>query len=74
MLAWLPDDVDEARVVDAAAAAGIALGSLAARRIEPGPGGLVFGYGVIAEGAIEPGVERLAGIVAATRAGGQVRA
>ncbi len=71
VLAWLPDDVDEARVVDAAAAAGIALGSLAARRIEPGPGGLVFGYGVIAEGAIEPGVERLAGIVAASRAAGR---
>ena len=64
VLAWLPDDVDEARVVEEAAAAGIAIGALAARRIAPGPGGLIFGYGVIAETAIEPGVRRLAGIVA----------
>jgi GntR family transcriptional regulator/MocR family aminotransferase len=70
VLAWLPDDVDESRIVDEAAVAGIALGSLASRRIEPGPGGLIFGYGVIAEGAIEPGVERLAGIIAASRAAG----
>ena len=67
VLAWLPDDVDEARIVEAAEAAGIALGSLATRRIEPGPGGLIFGYGVIAEAAIEPGIERLAGIIAANR-------
>ena len=67
VLAWLPDDVDETAIVDAAAAAGIALGSLASRRIAPGPGGLVFGYGVITEGAIEPGVERLAGLVAQGR-------
>jgi GntR family transcriptional regulator/MocR family aminotransferase len=67
VLAWLPEDVDEVRVVDAAAAAGIAIGSLAARRIEPGPGGLIFGYGVIAEGAVEPGIERLAEIVAEVR-------
>ncbi len=68
VLAWLPDDVDEVRIVEEAAAAGIAIGSLASRRIEPGPGGLIFGYGVIAEGAIEPGIERLAGIIAASRA------
>ncbi len=67
VLAWLPDDVDEAGVVEAAAEAGIALGGLAARRIEPGPGGLIFGYGVIAQAAIEPGIARLAGIVAANR-------
>ena len=67
VLAWLPDDVDEAAVVEAAAEAGIALGGLAARRIAPGPGGLIFGYGVIAQASIEPGIARLAGIVAANR-------
>jgi GntR family transcriptional regulator / MocR family aminotransferase len=67
VLAWLPDDVDEAAVVEAAAGAGIALGGLAARRIAPGPGGLIFGYGVIAQASIEPGIARLAGIVAAYR-------
>jgi GntR family transcriptional regulator/MocR family aminotransferase len=67
VLAWLPDDVDEAAVVEAAAEAGIALGGLSARRIAAGPGGLIFGYGVIAQAAIEPGIARLAGIVAANR-------
>ena len=69
VLAWLPDDVDEAAVVEAAAEAGIALGGLSARRIAPGPGGLIFGYGVIAQASIEPGIARLAGIVAANRGG-----
>ena len=67
VLAWLPGDVDEAAVVAEALASGIAVGSLATRRIAPGPGGLIFGYGVIAEPAIEAGVARLAGIVAANR-------
>ncbi len=67
VLAWLPDDVDEAAVVAGAQASGIAIGSLATRRIAPGPGGLIFGYGAIAEPAIEPGIARLAGIVAANR-------
>jgi GntR family transcriptional regulator/MocR family aminotransferase len=67
VLALLPHDVDEAAVVEDAAKAGIALGGLGARRIAPGPGGLIFGYGVIAEAAIEPGIARLAGIVAANR-------
>jgi GntR family transcriptional regulator/MocR family aminotransferase len=67
VLAWLPDDVEEGAVVEAAAEAGIALGGLSARRIAAGPGGLIFGYGVIAQAAIEPGIARLAGIVAANR-------
>ncbi len=62
VLAWLPDEIDEARLVERAANAGIALGALAARRIAPGPGGLIFGYGIIADGAIEPGVRELAAI------------
>jgi GntR family transcriptional regulator / MocR family aminotransferase len=65
VLAWLPDGVDELALVERAADAGIAIGALSARRIAPGPGGLIFGYGMIAEGAIEPGVERLATIMAA---------
>jgi GntR family transcriptional regulator / MocR family aminotransferase len=63
VLAWLPDGLDEAAVVDAAATAGIRLQGVGPRRgaSDRGrPGGLTFGYGVIAEGAIEPAVIRLA--------------
>jgi GntR family transcriptional regulator / MocR family aminotransferase len=62
VLAWLPDDVDEAALVAAADADGIAVGALGPRRIAPGPGGLIFGYGVIDEHAIEPGIRQLARI------------
>jgi GntR family transcriptional regulator/MocR family aminotransferase len=67
VLAWLPDVVDEARVVAEAAAAGIGIAPLASRRVEAGPAGLIFGYGGIAEGSIDAGIERLAGVIAANR-------
>jgi len=65
VLARLPPDVtvDDARVVEAAAAAGIGLGALSTRRVEPGPGGLVFGYGVIDVGSIDDGIRRLADVI-----------
>ena len=67
VLAWLPPDVDEdapspTRPRPASPSAGSRR-----RRIAPGPGGLIFGYGVIREPAIEPGIARLAGIVANNR-------
>ncbi len=68
VLAWLPGDVDEDALIAAAAGAGIAVGGLTPRRIAPGPAGLIFGYGAIAEGSIQPGVERLAGILEGVRA------
>lgn len=69
VLAWLPDDLDEAALIDAAAVEGIGFSGVTSRRIAPGSPALVFGYGSIAEGAIEPGVARLAGVIATMRGG-----
>lgn len=66
VLAWLPDDLNEPRIVEGAHLAGIAIADLASRRLGPGPGGLIFGYGGITEGAIDAGVRRLADVIAAT--------
>jgi GntR family transcriptional regulator/MocR family aminotransferase len=63
VLAWLPDGADERAIVRDAAAAGIGIAGLATRRVEPGPAGLIFGYGAIAEGAIEDGVRRLGAVI-----------
>jgi GntR family transcriptional regulator / MocR family aminotransferase len=73
VLAWLPTDgpdVDESAILAAADAAGIGLAGVASRRIAPGPPALVFGYGVIDESAIEPGIRTLAEVIARTRGGG----
>ena len=64
LLAWLPSEVDEAAVLEAAAAAGIGLSGVTSRRVAPGPAGLIFGYGAIAEGAIDEGIRRLADVIA----------
>jgi GntR family transcriptional regulator/MocR family aminotransferase len=64
VLALLPPDLDEAAVVARAREAGIALSGLTPRRIAPGPPGLIFGYGAIAEGAIDGAIQQLARIVA----------
>jgi GntR family transcriptional regulator/MocR family aminotransferase len=65
VLAWLPDgrDLDESAILAAADVAGIGLAGITSRRIAPGPAGLVFGYGAIAEAAIEPGIRRLAEVI-----------
>jgi GntR family transcriptional regulator/MocR family aminotransferase len=63
VLAWLPDGADESRIVADAAAAEIGITGLAARRVTPGPPGLIFGYGVIGGRAIEEGVRRLAAAI-----------
>jgi GntR family transcriptional regulator/MocR family aminotransferase len=67
VLAYLPSGLDEAEIIDAAAAAGIGLAGLSPRRVAPGPPGLIFGYGAIAEGAIDEGVRRLTEVVGAIR-------
>lgn len=64
VLAWLPPDLDEDRIVTESLAAGIGISGLGPRRIAPGPGGLIFGYGGIRESAIEDGVRRLAAVIA----------
>ena len=55
--AWLPPDLAsaEAGIVAAADRAGIAVASVSIRRVAPGPGGLLFGYGVIDEDRIDDG-------------------
>jgi GntR family transcriptional regulator/MocR family aminotransferase len=69
VLAWLPPDLDETAVIEAAAGAGIRLQGVGPRHTRMGEpsGGLTFGYGVIAEPAIEPGVTRLAEVFATVR-------
>ena len=69
VLATLPDWLDEAAIVDRAAEVGIGLSGVSPRRIEPGPPGLIFGYGAIAETAIDPAIRRLAEVV--TTVGGR---
>ena len=76
LVAWLPDDLDEAEVIAAAARAGVAVAGVTPYRLSPAPrGGLIFGYSDLAERQIADGVERLARAVATTLtpAGGPVR-
>ena len=77
LLAWLPPDLDEAAVLAAADRAGIGLAGVTGRRVAPGPGGLIFGYGGIAEAAIDAGVRRLAEVIGDARSvppdGGRAR-
>jgi GntR family transcriptional regulator/MocR family aminotransferase len=66
LLAWLPDGTDERAVVGAAVGASVGLNGLTRRRFVPGGrGGLIFGYGTIAERDIEPGIRTLAEALAA---------
>ena len=70
VLAWLPAELDEATIVDAAGRAGISLyGVGRGLSGRAGPGGLTFGYGTLAESAIEPAIERLAAVIGDVRAG-----
>jgi GntR family transcriptional regulator/MocR family aminotransferase len=60
VLAWLPSGVDENAVLRAAGEAGIWLETLGGSWIGDGnPGGIIFGYGSIAETAIDAGIRRL---------------
>ena len=68
VLAWLPANLDEAAIVRAARADGIAIEGLATRLIRrPGPGGLIFGYGSISEDDMDRAVRRLAVAVERSR-------
>lgn len=62
VVAWLPAGVDEAVVIDRAAAAGVAIDGVspyyAAGRA--GPGGLLFGYGTLTETEIDEGIRLIA--------------
>ena len=62
VIAWLPSGVDEAAVVERAAAAGVRLYGLrqyhSAR--QDAPGGLLFGYGAVTEAEIDEGIRLVA--------------
>lgn len=61
LVAWLPDGVDEAEAVAAAADHGVAIAGLTPYRLEPSrQGGLIFGYSDLDSTAIRRGVRLLA--------------
>jgi GntR family transcriptional regulator/MocR family aminotransferase len=64
LVTWLPPDVDEAAVVEAAARAGVGIEGVTPYRISrPGPGGLIFGYATVNEHTIAEGVDILARVM-----------
>ena len=73
LVAWLPPDVVEQRVVEEAARHGLAIAGVSPYRIAPGRGGLVFGYSDVNERAIRWGVRLLADAVEALRGNDALR-
>ncbi|GLZ60793.1 MULTISPECIES: MocR-like pyridoxine biosynthesis transcription factor PdxR [Micromonospora] len=72
VVAWLPQDLDEASVVAAAARRGLVVQGVSRYRVSPaGLGGLIFGYATLTERSIADGMEVLAAAIAEVRA--QVR-
>lgn len=66
VLAWLPDDRDERATTGAAVAVGVGVNGVTRRRFQPGGrGGLIFGYGMITERDVEPGIRALAEAISA---------
>jgi GntR family transcriptional regulator/MocR family aminotransferase len=64
LVTWLPSDLDEAAVVEAAALRGVGVYGVAPYRIgSEGPGGLIFGYATLNERLIAEGVGILADTV-----------
>jgi GntR family transcriptional regulator/MocR family aminotransferase len=70
LVTWLPGDLDEAALVDAAARRGLGVYGIAPYRISSdGDGGLIFGYATLDERAIVEGVDMLAEVIAVIRSG-----
>lgn len=68
VLAWLPPDVDEARLVSEARRRGVGVDAVGTYRIAgPGPAGLIFGYAHVPDAAIDDGVRRIAAALATVR-------
>jgi GntR family transcriptional regulator/MocR family aminotransferase len=68
LVAWLPPDLDETTVVDAAARRGLGIYGVAPYRISPrGRGGLIFGYATLNERVIAEGIGILADVVSELR-------
>jgi GntR family transcriptional regulator/MocR family aminotransferase len=69
VVTWLPSDLDEPTLVDAAALRGVGAYGLQPYRLRPGRPGLLFGYGNVAPAAIRDGIALLAEAVGAIRSG-----
>jgi GntR family transcriptional regulator/MocR family aminotransferase len=70
LVAWLPQDLEEAAVIAAAAREGVAVAGVTPYRLSPAPrGGLIFGYSNLNERAITNGITRLAQAVSGLREG-----
>ena len=68
LVAWLPEDLDEGEVIEAAAGESVAVAGVAPYRIAPSPrGGLIFGYSNLSDRAIADGIARLGRAVAGLR-------
>jgi GntR family transcriptional regulator/MocR family aminotransferase len=69
LVAWLPDDVEEAVLVERAAAVGVGITGITPYHFADrgGPGGLLFGYGMVNEAQIDEGIRLVAGEMAALR-------
>ena len=68
LVAWLPQDLDEATVITAAAREGVAVAGVSPYRLSPAPrGGLIFGYSNLNEQTITDGITRLARAVSNLR-------
>jgi GntR family transcriptional regulator/MocR family aminotransferase len=78
VLAWLPRGIEESVLLRSAGEAGIWLETLVESRIaDGGPGGIIFGYGSVAETSIDESIGRLAAITRghpATRSTSKVNA
>jgi len=61
LVAWLPQNLEEAAVIAAAAREGVAVAGVTPYRLSPAPrGGLIFGYSNLNERTITEGITRLA--------------
>lgn len=71
LVAYLPDDLDEAAVVDVAARRGLAVYGLAPYRVSrDGRPGLIFGFATLSTRTITEGIDALADVIAALRGRG----
>jgi GntR family transcriptional regulator/MocR family aminotransferase len=70
LVAWLPDDLSEAAVVEAAARRGLGVYGVGPYRMSSGgPGGLIFGYSTLSERTITEGIGVLAEVIDEVRSG-----
>jgi GntR family transcriptional regulator/MocR family aminotransferase len=71
VVAWLPEDLDEIAVIEAARREGVEVAGVSPYRLAPGGrGGLIFGYSHLTGRAIADGVARLARAIATLRRAG----